>query len=192
MTDQRSECENAEKPLYREVGFARSTYKKARQFQEGIHDLAQKMSLVFARTYLVNGTKNPDINKEYYTTIDELQKVRTTGLSSEMKYVGAQVYVNFKKYPQEAKRLILEYNPAILTEKQAESIYETALQQDSMLDDNWSNCAKVLLGEDVFAGTDIRFGFSQELYAIAPTLKVFELFMWFDENEDISMGRMIP
>lgn len=41
----------------------------------------------------------------------------------------------------------------------------------------------LLIGEGGINGDGIRFGFSAEVYAFAPSLKVYEHFMWFDESE---------
>lgn len=42
---------------------------------------------------------------------------------------------------------------------------------------------EMLLGTAVVNGDSPAFGFTPETYLIAPSLRVYELFMWYDENE---------
>ena len=41
----------------------------------------------------------------------------------------------------------------------------------------------MLLGTAAINGDSPAFGFPPETYLIAPSLRVYELFMWYDENE---------
>ena len=41
----------------------------------------------------------------------------------------------------------------------------------------------MLLGTAVINGDSPAFGFPPETYLIAPSLRAYELFMWYDENE---------
>ena len=42
---------------------------------------------------------------------------------------------------------------------------------------------EMLLGTAVVNGESPAFGFPPDTYLIAPSLRVYELFMWYDENE---------
>ena len=171
------------RPVYEEVGYARSTWRRVKEFQKGLRSLSNQMPLIAARTYLALEVKDETIPEELYALVDELQALRMKGISSEMRYVGAQAFVRFKKFPEEAVYLVCEYGPDALDRQEAELAVERAIQQDKEHESNWSACAQLLLGDDVLEGKDIRFGFSNEVYAMVPSLKVYEYFMWFDLDE---------
>ena len=48
------------------IGFARSTYKRAKQFQEMLEDLSCQIPLAIARLYLVTGEKLPEYSDAIY------------------------------------------------------------------------------------------------------------------------------
>ena len=68
------------------IGFARTTYKRAKQFQEMLEELSCQLPLAIARLYLVTGEKFPEYSDAIYEQIDELQALRKKGIQGEMKY----------------------------------------------------------------------------------------------------------
>ena len=105
-----------------EVAFARSTWRKSKEFSAGLHDLAQRMPMELVRLYVTEGVRTPRVRIDYYDRIDELRALRREALLAEMRHVEAQAECWLEEHPDEAAR-------------------------------------------------------------IAPSLRVYELFMWYDENE---------
>lgn len=132
----------------RRVGFAMSTYRLAKEFQDGIEELSETAPLAYAREYLMGGTRREELGDDFYTRVDELQEIRKHGIVGEMRYVRAQVDGYFRDHPDEKKQTPEE-----------------------------------LLGEDVLSGDSITFGFGKDIYEIAPSLKVYELFIWLGKSE---------
>lgn len=130
------------------VGFAMSTYRLAKEFQDGVEELAKQGLAIYARDYLVSGARREELGDDFYARVDELQAIRKRAIVGEMKYVRAQVEIYFRDNPDK---------PAQTPEQ--------------------------LLGEDVLSGDDIRVGFGADIYEIAPSLKVYELFMWLGLSE---------
>lgn len=130
------------------VGFAMSTYRLAKEFQDGVEELAKQGLAVYARDYLVSGARREELGDDFYALVDELQSIRKRAIVGEMKYVRAQVEIYFRDNPDK---------PAQTPEQ--------------------------LLGESVLSGDDIRVGFGADIYEIAPSLKVYELFMWLGLSE---------
>lgn len=130
------------------VGFAMSTYRLAKEFQDGVEELAKQGLAVYARDYLVSGARREELGDDFYARVDELQSIRKRAIVGEMKYVRAQVEIYFRDNPDK---------PAQTPEQ--------------------------LLGENVLSGDDIRVGFGADIYEIAPSLKVYELFMWLGLSE---------
>ena len=139
------------------TGFARTTYKRTKQFQEMLEELSCQLPLAIARLYLVTGEKFPEYSDAIYEQIDELQALRKKGIQGEMKYVLAQVSC----YIEDAQAL--DDFPSLK---------------------NWSVLTpEKFLGQDVVNGDNMLPGFSKQLYRIAPSLQVYELFMWFSQHE---------
>lgn len=130
------------------VGFAMSTYRLAKEFQDGIEGLSKKAPLAYAREYLMSGSWREELGDDFYARVDELQAIRKRGIGGEMKYVRAQAEKYLREHPE-------------LDEKTPEQ----------------------LLGKDVLCGDSIAIGFGADKYAIAPSLRVYELFMWFGKSE---------
>lgn len=132
----------------RKVSFATSTYRLAREFQDGVEALSKQGLAMYAREYLVSGARREELGDDFYARVDELQSIRKRAIGGEMKYVRAQIEIYFRDNPDK---------PAQTPEQ--------------------------LLGEDVLSGDDIRVGFGADIYEIAPSLKVYELFMWLGLSE---------
>lgn len=77
-----------------EVAYARSTWKKVKNFQEGLKDLETKIPMILVREYISTGKKNKDIPDEVYEQIDNLKNLRSNGIQGEMKYAVAQAEGN--------------------------------------------------------------------------------------------------
>lgn len=132
----------------RKVGFAMSTYRLAKEFQDGIEELSETAPLAYAREYLMGGTRREELGDDFYTRVDEIQAIRKRGIGGEMRYVRAQVSVYFRDNPDKPEKTPEE-----------------------------------LLGKDVLSGDSITFGFGKDIYEIAPSLKVYELFIWLGKSE---------
>lgn len=161
-----------------DVAYALSTWKRAREFQAGVEDLAQKIPLVHARAYLSQGNRLPEYSDETYEEIDRLQALRRNAIQAEMRYVKAQVFCLFRDGKKGAN-FVAENSPLGLTPEEAARALESALGLDEADGSVESGaCARLLLGDAVLSGDDLRFGFSREIYYAAPSLGVYELFMW--------------
>ena len=141
-----------------EVAFARSTWRKSRAFSTALHDLAQRMPMELVRLYVTEGMRTPRVRIDYYDRIDELRELRREALLGEMPYVEAQAEMWLEEHPAEAARIASDCRRSQAT-------------------------AEMLLGTSVMNGTSPAFGFSPETYIMAPSLRVYELFMWYDESE---------
>ena len=141
-----------------EVAFARSTWRKSREFSTALHDLAQRMPMELVRLYVTEGMRTPRVRIDYYDRIDELRELRREALLGEMPYVEAQAEMWLEEHPAEAARIASDCRRSQAT-------------------------AEMLLGTSVMNGTSPAFGFSSETYIMAPSLRVYELFMWYDESE---------
>ncbi len=73
-----------------ETTYAKSTWKKIKIFQEGLKDIEKLIPMSYVRDYLLTGKKINEITENTYKKIDELQEIRMSGISSEMKYAIAQ------------------------------------------------------------------------------------------------------
>ena len=151
-----------------DVAYALSTWKKAREFQAGVEELAQEIPLAHARAYLSQRNRLPEYPGEVY---------------EEMRYVKAQVFCVFRDGIEEAN-FVTEHSPLGLTPEEAARALERALDLDEADGSVESGaCARLLLGDAVLSGDDLRFGFSREIYYAAPSLGVYELFMWTTVGE---------
>ncbi len=165
-----------------EVAFARSTWRMAKAFMDGVRELAEQMPLIYAREYLVDGTRRPEFAPELYDCIDELQALRKSGIGAEMRHVRAQVYCLFRDGKADAS-FVTELSPRGLSKEEAAIALAEALAADEANERTDGTCAELLIGPDLLSGDDIRFGVGADLLYAAPSLGVYELFMWFDENE---------
>lgn len=80
------------KPL--KVGYAMSTWRKVKEFQDGLKEIEGKIPMPLIRKYLLTGERNNDISNDIYDEIDRLQNVRSTGIQGEMRYAIAQARKN--------------------------------------------------------------------------------------------------
>ena len=85
-------------------------------------------------------------------------RLRREALLAEMRHVEAQAESWLEEHPDEAARIAAEYRRTQAT-------------------------PEMLLGTAVVNGESPAFGFPPDTYLIAPSLRVYELFMWYDENE---------
>lgn len=76
------------------VGYSMSTWKKVKEFQDGLKGIEDKISMPLIRRYILTGEKNDDISNEIYDEIDRLQDLRASGIQGEMKYAIAQARKN--------------------------------------------------------------------------------------------------
>lgn len=141
-----------------EVAFARSTWRHAQEFREGLSEIARLMPMELVRLYVMEDVRTPRIPLNFYDRIDELRELRRRALLGEMKYVEAQAELWLKEHGAEAHRIAVKSGRTEAT-------------------------PEMLLGADVVRGESPAFGFAPETYVIAPSLRVYELFMWYDENE---------
>ena len=141
-----------------EVAFARSTWRHAQEFSQGLSELARLMPMELVRLYVIEGVRTPRIPLGYYDRIDELRELRRKALLGEMRHVEAQAELWLEEHRAEAHRIAAKAGRTEAT-------------------------PEMLLGADVVRGESPVFGFAPETYVIAPSLRVYELFMWFDENE---------
>ena len=166
-----------------DVAYALSTWKKAREFQAGVEELAQEIPLAHARAYLSQRNRLPEYPGEVYEEIDRLQTLRRNAIQAEMRYVKAQVFCLFRDGIEEAN-FVTEHSPLGLTPEEVARALERALDLDEADGSVESGaCARLLLGDAVLSGDDLRFGFSREIYYAAPSLGVYELFMWTTVGE---------
>lgn len=141
-----------------EVAFARSTWRKSREFNAALHDLAQRMPMELVRLYVSEGVRTPRVRTDYYDRIDELHELRRQALLGEMPSVEAQAEMWLREHPAESARIAAESGRTQAT-------------------------PEMLLGTAVVNGTSAAFGFTPETYVMAPSLRVYELFIWYDESE---------
>lgn len=84
------------------VSYARSTYKKSKQFNEKLNELQKTIKPIIIRTYLAaeNGVNNKDVASDLNlsdnerTQLDELKALRMSGIQAEMRYALAQAKKN--------------------------------------------------------------------------------------------------
>ena len=72
------------------VGYARSTLRKAREFQEGLRELEKRFPMHEVRDYLVSGKREEGVPGDIYDEIDRLRELRADAIRGEMKYAEAQ------------------------------------------------------------------------------------------------------
>ena len=141
-----------------EVAFARSTWRLARTFQEGLTELSRLMPMELVRLYVFEGVRTPRVHTSCYDRIDDLRRLRTRALLQEMDHVEAQAELWLEDHPAEAARIAANEGRTVAT-------------------------PAMLLGSDVVHGTSNALGFTADTYGIAPSLRVYELFMWYAEGE---------
>ena len=141
-----------------EVAFARSTWRKSKEFNDGVRDLARRMPMELVRLYVTEGVRTPRVPLNCYDRIDELWELRRGALLGELQYVDAQAQIWLEEHPADAERIAAKYHRPQAT-------------------------PEMLLGTAVMNGESPALGFSPDTYLIAPSLRVYELFMWCDESE---------
>lgn len=161
----------------RKVGYARSTYRKAREFQLGIEELSATLPLGVARAYLETGITLDDYVSSDYTRVEALQELRKSAIQGEMRYAQAQVTGYGEDDPALVQR-VAECE-GCSTEK-IEVLLEKAKAGELTAED--------LFGPRVLSGDDIRFGFGPDALELAPSLGVYELVMWATLGELECLG----
>ena len=72
------------------VGFAMSTWRKVKAFQEGLRNLEQRLPMHEVRDYLASGRREEGVPADLYDEIDRLKELRSAGIQQEMPYAAAQ------------------------------------------------------------------------------------------------------
>ena len=72
------------------VGFAMSTWRKVKAFQEGLRNLEQRLPMYEVRDYLASGRREEGVPADLYDEIDRLKELRSAGIQQEMPYAAAQ------------------------------------------------------------------------------------------------------
>ena len=83
------------------VSYARSTYAKAKKFQEKLEELQKTIQPATIRAYLFTKEQNVEnvaeklqLSEEQIAQIDELEAIRMSGIQAEMQYALAQAEKN--------------------------------------------------------------------------------------------------
>lgn len=126
------------------VSYARSTYAKAKEFQEKLKELQKTISPAIIRAYLLTKyERNVDkvaeklhLREEQIAQIEELEALRRSGIQAEMRYARAQAKKN-----------------------------------------------GILLPEQILSGQAVIPELTRELLEKAPSLGVYNLFLFFTEEE---------
>lgn len=94
-----------------EVAFARSTWRKSKEFSAGLHDLAQRMPMELVRLYVTEGVRTPRVRIDYYDRIDELRALRqaraAAGRDAPCGKPRAECWL--EEHPNEAARIAAEH-----------------------------------------------------------------------------------
>ena len=72
------------------VGFAMSTWRKVKAFQEGLRNLERRLPMAEVRDYLASGRREVSVPGDIYDEIDWLKELRSAGIRQEMPYALAQ------------------------------------------------------------------------------------------------------
>ena len=72
------------------VGFAMSTWRKVKAFQDGVRALEKRFPMHEVRDYLVSGQRDDHVPEDIYDEIDRLRELRAEGIRGEMRYALAQ------------------------------------------------------------------------------------------------------
>lgn len=72
------------------VGFAMSTWRKVKDFQDGLRELEKRLPMHQVRDYLVSGRRDEYVPGDIYDEIDRLRDLRAAGIRGEMRYALAQ------------------------------------------------------------------------------------------------------
>ena len=72
------------------VGFAMSTWRKVKAFQDGVRALEQRLPMSEVRDYRASGRREEGVPADIYDEIDRLREVRSEGIRGEMRYALAQ------------------------------------------------------------------------------------------------------
>ena len=91
------------------VSYARSTYAKAKEFQEKLKELQKTINPATIRAYLLTKyEQNVDkvaeklhLREEQIAQIEELEALRRSGIQAEMRYARAQAKKNGISLPEQ-------------------------------------------------------------------------------------------
>lgn len=141
-----------------EVAFSRSTWEHSRLFKEGLYELGRRMPMELVRLYVYEGARSPRVHISCYHRIDELRRLRTQAILAEMDAIEAQAESWLAEHPVEAARIAAAEGRTVAT-------------------------PAMLLGTAVVNGTSNVLSFTADTYAIAPNLRIYELFSWYNAGE---------
>ena len=66
------------------VGFAMSTWRKVKAFQEGLRNLERRLPMAEVRDYLASGRREEGVPADLYDEIDRLKELRSAGIRQEI------------------------------------------------------------------------------------------------------------
>lgn len=109
------------------VSFARSTLKKAKEFNSRLEELERTVSLSVIRNYILTGEKPKDVDELTIQKIDELKQLRQDGISGEMIYATAQAESNGLTLTDEIKSgesIVPGFNKNVLEKVPSLQVYQ--------------------------------------------------------------------
>lgn len=141
-----------------EVAFSRTTWELSRTFKDELYELGRRMPMELVRLYVYEGARSPRVHTSCYDRIDELRRLRTRAILREMDAIEAQAEAWLAAHPTEAARIAANEGRTVAT-------------------------PAMLLGSAVVNGTSNALSFTADTYAIAPNLRIYELFSWYTGSE---------
>ena len=126
-----------------EVAFARSTWRHAQEFSQGLSELARLMPMELVRLYVIEGVRTPRNPHNNYDRIDQQREQRRRAQHGEKRTVEAQAESWLSEHRAEAHRIAAKAGRTEAT-------------------------PEMLLGTDVVRGESPTFGFAPEPNVKAP------------------------
>lgn len=91
------------------VSYARSTYAKAKKFNEKLEELQKTISPATIRAYLLTESEQDvekvaeklNLSEKQIAQIEELDEIRKSGIRAEMQYALAQAQLNGVELPED-------------------------------------------------------------------------------------------
>lgn len=125
------------------ISFARSTLKKAKEFNTRLEELEKTVPLCVIRNYILTGEKPKDVDDLTIQKIDELKQLRQDGISGEMIYATAQAESNGLTLTDEiksGKSIVPGFNKNVLEKVPSLQVYQYfMLFTEKELDDYLTN-----------------------------------------------------
>lgn len=117
------------------VSYARSTYRKAKEFHEKLNELQKTIEPAVIRAYLAaeNCQADPDavlsveLSDEQKAQIGELKELRMSGIQAEMRYAIAQAKKNGVPLSEEiisGKSIAIGFNRELLEKVPSLGVYQ--------------------------------------------------------------------